>query len=82
MMWTPYQIEIILHHACSSAPFTRHTAPLYAETIEHLRELGVIDGNGPWTVTSLGHALIEMWCNTPLPIQRFVDPRFEKGPAT
>jgi hypothetical protein len=81
MMWTIFEMEIILHHACSSAPFPRYTAPIYQETVERLRSLGIMDDGGAKTVTDLGHALIDLWRNTPLPVQRFVDPRLEKGSA-
>lgn len=84
-MWTPYQIEIILHHNCSNAPFPRASAPAYQNTVSDLIHDGILTdiegGEGFIKTTELGAALVEMWRNTPLPVHRFVDPRFEKEPA-
>lgn len=80
---TPFQIEIILHHHCSAADFPRYGAPLYGPTVSDLihDEILTDHPDGRIRTTHLGKALVEMWCSTPLPVQRFVDPRFEKGPA-
>jgi hypothetical protein len=80
MAWTPYQIEIILHHHCSLAPFTRWNAPSYNENVAHLIEMGVLvvranSGELSYATTSLGDALVQLWRDTPLPVAIFVDPR-------
>jgi hypothetical protein len=74
--WTPYQIEIVLHHYYSSEPFPRCDAPLYPSTRDDLVSVGVLEWRHgiPW-VTEKGKALVAMWCATPLPQQCFVDPR-------
>jgi len=81
MLWTPYEIELILHHRASLAPFPRKDAPAYADTVSRLVEMGILTTgvdikSGIFHVTPKGEALVEMWLNTPEPIQKFIDPRF------
>ena len=76
---TPYQIEIMLHYNCSSAPFARAGAPIFRETV-----MGLIDDNllrieegGIYRTTARGRKFVEMLCHTPLPVDGgWVDPRF------
>lgn len=84
-MWTPYQIEIMLHYHCSVGAFVRWRAPIFDETLGDLVSMGLLapydDGIRPsdpycYTTTERGRALIEMWCATPIPEMKFVDPRF------
>lgn len=78
--WTPYQIEIVLRHHCSQAPFPRQGAPAYSDTVTDLIEAGVLTsnyGSSVVTTTELGKALVEMWCQQPLPVASYVDPRFQ-----
>ncbi|MBB3411280.1 hypothetical protein FHT87_005233 [Rhizobium sp. BK316] len=84
MMWTPYEIEIILHHNCSLAPFERNTAPSYWPTVKRLVDVGILrrgDIESPVETTDLGKGLVRLWCETPIPVQQFVDPRFMGGGA-
>lgn len=73
--WSLYQMEILNHHHCSAAPFPRASAPAYPETVAGLVELGLLDRVDFPKTTALGEALIEAWKQTPLPVQRFIDPR-------
>lgn len=74
--WTPYHIEIILHHHCSGARFPRADAPAYGDTLQDLAQLGLIDWvEGIPRTTPLGNALVEMWCSQPIPVAVYVDPR-------
>jgi len=76
--WTPYQIEILLHHYCSGARFPREDAPAYPGELKGLMDIGLLEYvNGIPRATPRGQALIGMWCATPLPEQCFVDPRFK-----
>lgn len=77
-MWTPYQIEIILHHHTGRGRFPRHDAPAYNSTLSDLIHDGVLIDEEPGLVTTtpMGRALVEMWMKTPLPEQKWVDPRF------
>lgn len=75
-MWTPYQIEIILHHHTSTGRFPRSDAPIYSGEISHLCDLGVLFyEDGIARTTTMGKALVEMWTSTPLPKQAWIDPR-------
>lgn len=77
MIWSPYDISIVLHHYVSNAPFPRNDAPAYVVTVNQLKEYGVLIADGERTTTTkLGQALVEMWCSQPLPVAKFVDPRF------
>jgi len=78
-MWSPYQIEIVLHYHVSNALFPRSGAPAYAQAASCLIDAGILIENpdtATLTTTELGKALVAMWCETPLPVQSFVDPRF------
>lgn len=86
MMWTPFQMRIVLHHYGSSAECPHSHVPIYAETIQHLKGCGVLEdreqgagGETPYQTTAMGKALVEMWCQQPLPIVTYVDPRFAEG---
>ncbi|ANL02678.1 hypothetical protein [Rhizobium phage RHEph18] len=76
MNWTPYEISVVLHHYVSSSPFPHKDAPIYRPTIDKLWSLGVLSIT-EMEVTELGKALIDQWLRTPLPIVKYVDPRFE-----
>lgn len=83
-MWSPFQIKMILHFHCCHDEFPQANVPIYQSVLSDLIHDGVLidnDNNTGFTTTDLGKALVEMWCSTPLPVQRFVDPRFEKGSA-
>lgn len=83
-MWTPYSISIVLHHHCSPAPFERQAAPAYWPEIKRLVDMGILqrdDVDAPLRTTALGDALVRFWCETPLPVQTFVDPRAMAGAA-
>lgn len=80
MRWTPYMIKLVLHHHTSPAPFDYKHAPIYPETIGMLCAAGIlVEEDGTFTTTDLGKAMVEMWCNTPIPIVqhvvKYVDPR-------
>ncbi len=77
--WSPYRIRLILHHHISSAPFPESEAPLYIQTIDELVSSGILqkDQDNFWVTTDLGKALVDLWCETPLPIIRYADPRFD-----
>jgi hypothetical protein len=87
MIWTPFQINIILHYHCSVGPFSGWRAPIFPETVDELVAEGLLvakpdDGLKPvelfcFDTTPRGKALVGMWCATPLPEHKFVDPRFE-----
>ncbi|MEK1893174.1 MAG: hypothetical protein AAAB20_07835 [Rhizobium sp.] len=80
MRWTPYKIKLVLHYHVSSAPFPENSAPIYIPTIDELVCSGVLTkADDFWVTTDLGKALVELWCATPLPVVKYVDPRFDGG---
>jgi hypothetical protein len=82
MIWSPYDISIILHHHTSHAPFPREASPAYQSTVNMLVSYGVLHRDGErWTTTKLGQALVEMWCSQPIPVAKYVDPRFVTSEA-
>ena len=80
MSWTPYQINIMLHYHCCVGPWPLHSAPIFKDTMNDLVSNGLLDvvsaDMHQYQATDRGRALIEMWCATPIPEMRFVDPRF------
>lgn len=75
-MWTPYQIEIILHHHSSLDRFARAEYPIYGHTLNHLHDIGVLCyEDGVSRTSPRGKALVELWKSTPLPEQAWIDPR-------
>lgn len=80
--WTPFAMGLVLHHHCTLEPHPRAQAPIYPSVIAQLVEEGVLTlFEGEWRTTPLGAALVEMWCTTPLPVMKFVDPRFAALPS-
>ena len=79
-MWTPYEIDVILHHHVTSDPHPVNHTLHYAGTIKKFLDIGLFerDENGVVRTTEMAHALIDMWLATPLPISKWVDPRFEE----
>lgn len=76
MTWTPYQIKVILHHYASPTEFQHYGSPIYRPTVKQLIKDGIlIEREGVLEATELGEALVKMWCETPLPIRTYVDPR-------
>ncbi len=88
--WTPYELEIILHHAHSLAPFDRETAPLYPPTIQNLMELGyfkrialsgteeAVGGYSNIRPTEKCMVFVELLLRTPEPRNVWLDPRDSK----
>lgn len=77
MNWTPYVINVVLHHHARVGPFEYKHAPIYPNTIEMLLKNGLLVEDGEnYTTTDLGKALVKAWCDTPIPVVKYVDPRF------
>jgi hypothetical protein len=77
---TPYQIKLILHWHCVADRFPHDSAPIYGETMAWMISDGLIKRNdedaGLYTTTERGAKFVEMLCETPLPENRWLDPRF------
>lgn len=77
--WSPFEIRMVIHHHCSPAPFVDALAPIYPECVAKLRVAGILeyDFDSILKTTPKGEALVKAWCETPMPIQKWVDPRFD-----
>lgn len=74
MSLTPHDIEVLLHHHCSTAPWRSTTAPAYHGSCEMLTGAGALDyADGILRTTPLGKAWVEVLCNTPCPRAAFLD---------
>jgi hypothetical protein len=80
-MWTPYQIRIILHHHTTRSEFPENHTKLFAETIARFVDEGLLqrDDEGLVVTTAKASALIDLWRSTPVPVMKWVDPRFEEA---
>jgi len=78
-MFTYYHIEIFIHHACSPTRFARDTAPAYEDAANYLIREGLLEYDADLILrsTEKGDAWGAMLQSTPLPVQRFIDPRFD-----
>lgn len=80
---TPFELEVLMHHHISSAPFPRQSET-YDETISKFVMGGICEttkiGGSPKKVTILpkGEKWIEMILSTPMPTMMWVDPRFQE----
>lgn len=77
---TPSEIEILLHCHVSPEPHPREHAPAVREALNMFKILGAIEidyTNGGHQTTEKGKKWVEMLCDTPEPVARFVDPRTE-----
>ena len=78
-VWTPYEMEIILHHHVSIAPFPRAAAPAYPEALVRLHGAGILDRADRMAYTTpVGAALVELWLATPAPRLAPIDIRTGK----
>lgn len=79
--WTPYAIKIVLHHYVTKEKFEYAHAPAYAEYSRSMVEQGILAPNDRdcFDVTEKGMALIQAWLDTPIPVMKWVDPRFDKA---
>lgn len=78
--WSPFDIRLMIHFCTTPTErFQQASAPIYPERVKMLLDAGLIQTDGKLTshtATDKGCALVAMWCETPLPEMRFVDPRF------
>jgi hypothetical protein len=77
--WSPFDIRLMLHfYASPTERFEQAHAPIYAERVQSLVDAGLIEtdrGAATHIATEKGRALVNMWCETPVPEIRYVDPR-------
>lgn len=76
--WSPFDIQVLLHHYATVSAFERRDAPAYRDTMKRLTDFGLLSWdnmNDLPVITELGSALVKMWCETPIPVVRYIDPR-------
>lgn len=77
--WAPFDIHVMLHHYAVREPFSREHVPAYKDSLARLTKLGLLAWNEEQQATiatPLGEAMVNMWCETPVPIVRYIDPRY------
>lgn len=79
---TPYEIKLILHWHSVVDRFAYDHAPIYGPTMARMISDGLIkkrdDDDRLYVTTERGEKFVEMLCETPLPENRWLDPRFAK----
>ena len=79
-LFTPYKINLLLHFYAMPKAYPKSRA--YDEAVEEFKRLGLIQDNAlsdsGYDVTSKGSALINLWCNTRLPEQAWINPETGK----
>ena len=71
---TPLEIEVLIHcHACP-CPHPRINAPAVWGTIKYFQDQGLIRPvKNYYETTDRGKAMVYLLCNTPFPLQQWVD---------
>lgn len=64
--WSPYNLEVLLHHYASRAPFPRADAPAYPGCLRTLRQAGFME-MGSTAITLRGALFVGMLLNAPAP---------------
>lgn len=80
---TPLYLSMLLNIYVSPEPNFDERGPAVREALDDMLTQGLIVMNdspsrvlaGTWLTTPRGEALVRMWCNTPLPVQVWRDPR-------
>ena len=81
-MASPLLIKTLFAYYCSPHPHEQFTpeqwgSPAAIESRKWLREKELLDTHDK--ITAQGIAWVSMICMTPVPVQKWVDPRFDKG---
>jgi hypothetical protein len=81
-MWTPFDLKLILHfHSCLDKPDSAN-APIYRERVDNLMNAGLVEyREGIPRTTELGDAFVGLLLSTPIPVVKYVDPRFADASA-
>lgn len=81
-VWTPLQMEILLHYYCSASDFREgdFSAPAVRSAIDSFAEVeGLLTASsqpeyGAYEITERGRCLIDHILETPAPVQMWVIP--------
>lgn len=72
-MFTPVEIEVLLHYYYSPVPHPSHNSPAVTDTIHKFREDGIFTKNVHPELTLKGRAWLKLILNTPYPTECFID---------
>lgn len=80
--WSPLHLKITLHYFVSPEPFETRNPSAACSHCNDLVECGLIERieanpyGAVYQITERGKAFVEMLKRTPLPVNRWMDPRF------
>lgn len=72
---TAIKLLTMLHHFMSTEPFPWPENTSYRDALAKLRAEGLLDDQSPPNPTDKGQAYVKMLRETPLPVQKWTDPR-------
>ncbi len=75
--WTPLHLELILHYRTKAGPFPQAAASAVVSYTKELLAHKLIEpanDKSGYASTARGDAFVEILCNTPLPVQKWVAP--------
>lgn len=75
-LWTPVQIEVLIHYYVFAEPHPRFNTPSVLKSIDMWVQEGCLtecsrDDTSTFKTTSKGAAMVARWCKTELPTQRW-----------
>lgn len=79
---TPYEISIALHYHSRTDDFDHNHGMIWEPTVKWFLEQGLLEPEPPeatrrFKPTQKLHAFVEMLCETPLPIQKWIRPNLD-----
>lgn len=76
-IYSPFRVRLLLHIHCMTEPFENRSAAM-EEALVDLLDIGAIrpcDRLPGFETTELGKAWVDLICQTPVPVVKWVDPR-------
>lgn len=73
MMFSPGEIEVLLHYYYSPEPHPNHNAPVVSDAIHKFRRDGIFTNTVEPELTLKGQAWLKLILNTPYPTECFID---------
>lgn len=77
-IFTPNDIDVLLHYYCCPSPHPRIEAPAVSESVRKMMRLGLLELTGEpltHTTTDRGDAHVKQLCRLTLPTKAWVDER-------
>ena len=75
---TPVAIEALMHYHYNPTPHPKAESTSVKNAVSHLIQNGIIgwdENSNTYSTTEKGVIFVEMICTTPLPEQKWADPR-------